>query len=41
LRITPTPFHDEALTAELVNALVETFGALGLTLRAAPSMAAE
>ncbi|MCZ8182493.1 MAG: 5-aminolevulinate synthase [Beijerinckiaceae bacterium] len=41
LRITPTPFHDETLTEELVNALIETFGALGLPFRNAPSLAAE
>ncbi|MCZ8258692.1 MAG: 5-aminolevulinate synthase [Beijerinckiaceae bacterium] len=41
LRITPTPFHDETLTAELVNALVETFGAVGLPIRQARRMAAE
>ncbi|WP_284178220.1 5-aminolevulinate synthase [Rhabdaerophilum sp. SD176] len=41
LRITPTPFHDEALTEELVSALVETFGALGLQFRNAPPLAAE
>ncbi len=41
LRITPTPFHDEALTTELVNALVETFRNLGIPLQPAPAIAAE
>jgi 5-aminolevulinate synthase len=30
LRITPTPFHDEALTEKLVAALVSVWNALGL-----------
>ena len=30
LRITPTPFHDDALIAELRDALVETWDALGI-----------
>jgi 5-aminolevulinate synthase len=32
LRITPTPFHDDALIAELADALVETWNALDLPL---------
>jgi 5-aminolevulinate synthase len=32
LRITPTPYHDDALIAELVGALCETWSALGLPL---------
>jgi 5-aminolevulinate synthase len=30
LRITPTPFHSDALIAELQDALVETWDALGI-----------
>jgi 5-aminolevulinate synthase len=30
LRITPTPFHDDALIATLKEALVETWEALGI-----------
>jgi 5-aminolevulinate synthase len=30
LRITPTPFHDDALIAGLQDALVETWDALGI-----------
>lgn len=30
LRVTPTPFHDDAMIGELVAALAETFDALGL-----------
>ena len=32
LRITATPFHDDALIAELADALVETWNALDLPL---------
>ncbi|HSM40259.1 MAG TPA: 5-aminolevulinate synthase [Afifellaceae bacterium] len=32
LRITPTPFHDDALIDELIGALTETWQALGLPL---------
>ena len=32
LRITATPFHDDALIAELADALVETWNALELPL---------
>jgi len=38
LRITPTPFHDDALVAGLTEALVETWEVLGLPFRrAAPA----
>jgi 5-aminolevulinate synthase len=40
LRITPTPFHDDALIAELVAAMVETWRAIGLPF-ARVAMAAE
>jgi 5-aminolevulinate synthase len=40
LRITPTPYHDDALIAALVAALTETWGAIGLPL-AKPAIAAE
>ena len=40
LRITPTPFHDDALIAELVGAMVETWRAIGLPF-ARVAMAAE
>ena len=40
LRITPTPFHDEALIAHLVEALDEVWSHLGLT-RACTAQAAE
>ncbi|MDR7225107.1 5-aminolevulinate synthase [Aminobacter aminovorans] len=33
LRITPTPFHSDALVAELKEALVETWNALGIPYR--------
>ena len=32
LRITPTPFHDDALIDQLADALVETWNALDLPL---------
>ena len=35
LRITPTPFHDDALIASLKDALVETWTALGIPFRGA------
>ena len=42
LRITPTPFHDDALIAGLAEALVETWQHLGLPLdRAGTAIAAE
>jgi 5-aminolevulinate synthase len=41
LRITPTPFHDEALTQALVEALVETFTALDLPRKTDHRLAAE
>ena len=31
LRITPSPFHDDALISQLVDALVEVWDTLGLT----------
>ncbi len=40
LRITPTPYHDDMLIAELVAALCETWSALGLSL-APRALAAE
>ena len=40
LRITPTPYHDDKLIAELVAAMVETWKAIGLPF-ARPAMAAE
>jgi 5-aminolevulinate synthase len=40
LRITPTPYHDDALIADLVAALRETWAALGLPL-APRALAAE
>jgi 5-aminolevulinate synthase len=40
LRITPTPFHDDALIDELVIAMVETWKAIGLPFTQ-PAMAAE
>ena len=40
LRITPTPFHDDALTSALVAALVEVFDALDLPRQVTP-LAAE
>ncbi|MGL5734426.1 MAG: 5-aminolevulinate synthase [Beijerinckiaceae bacterium] len=41
LRITPSPFHDEAMIAQLRDALVESFNALGLPLLPAARLAAE
>ena len=37
LRITPTPFHDDALIDHLADALVDTWNALCLPLAAAAS----
>jgi 5-aminolevulinate synthase len=41
LRVTPTPFHDDKLISELVDALVEVWGRLGLQFARAPRQAAE
>ncbi|KAF0228254.1 MAG: 5-aminolevulinate [Beijerinckiaceae bacterium] len=41
LRITPTPFHDDALIATLAEALVDVFSELGLKLAPKPAVAAE
>ncbi|MGQ2909460.1 MAG: 5-aminolevulinate synthase [Aliihoeflea sp.] len=37
LRITPTPFHSDALIAELKDALLETWVALGIPFQTAPA----
>jgi 5-aminolevulinate synthase len=37
LRITPTPFHSDALIAGLVDALLETWTALGIPFETAPA----
>ena len=41
LRITPTPFHDDALIDALTTALVDVFDTLGLERRPEPAIAAE
>jgi len=41
LRITPTPFHDDALVEELAQALTDVFDTLGLERRQASPLAAE
>jgi 5-aminolevulinate synthase len=41
LRITPTPFHDDALIAELTAALTDVFDTLGLARRPRQAIAAE
>jgi 5-aminolevulinate synthase len=41
LRITPTPFHDDALIADLVSGLVETFDTLGIARAVPQRLAAE
>jgi len=41
LRITPTPFHDDALVEELAQALADVFDTLGLERRQASPLAAE
>ncbi|MGL4323755.1 MAG: 5-aminolevulinate synthase [Beijerinckiaceae bacterium] len=41
LRITPSPFHDEAMIARLRDALVESFTALGLAFATPARLAAE
>ena len=39
LRVTPSPFHDDKLIAELVDALVEVWHKLGLTFARTPQAA--
>ena len=39
LRVTPSPFHDDKLISELVDALVEVWGKLGLTRARTPQAA--
>jgi len=39
LRVTPSPFHDDKLISELVDALVEVWNKLGLTYARAPQAA--
>jgi 5-aminolevulinate synthase len=41
LRITPTPFHDDALVDALVDAMIETFEALGIPRATPVTLAAE
>ncbi len=41
LRITPTPFHDDALIEDLARALADVFDTLGLERRQASALAAE